>query len=284
MVFLLATAWAQMGGAQAAAPQKGAGPARDADQTNISYGPAAQQDLDLYLPAGRGPHRLVVFAHGGAWENGGKGPGRFVAPALTKAGYALASVNYRTVPAVTAAQSVTDVAAAAAFLLKNAAHYGIDPQGFVMAGHSSGGHIAGLIGTDPAYLTSVGLAPADLRAVLTLDGVFDITANLTHYPNDERFEVFGHDPTVWRAFSPTEKAATMTTHPRFCVAHEDTNPRLLEQSQLFITALHRHGQTVEALTAPGLTHADMVRLFSDPAQPIGAFAIGCLARAFQAGK
>jgi arylformamidase len=271
-------------GAQPAFAGKGAdGPARDPDQYSVPYGADPHQVLDLYLSHAPGPHRLVVFAHGGGFEHGGKGPGRFLAPALNDAGYVLASVNYREVPAVDVAQSVGDVAQAAAFLLRHAAYYHIDPHGFAVAGHSSGAHIAALLGTDPAYMQRAGIDPGSVRAVLALDGVYDVTANLTEYPTAQRFAVFGHDPANWRAFSPTEIVRATPMHPRFCVAHEDTKARQLEQANLFIAALRAHGAALETLNAPGFTHSEMAKLFSDRKQPVGPFAIACLDRGF-AGK
>ena len=32
-----------------------------------NYGPAHNQQAELFLPAGKGPHRVIVLLHGGCW-------------------------------------------------------------------------------------------------------------------------------------------------------------------------------------------------------------------------
>ena len=36
--------------------------------------------------------------------------------------------------------------------------------------------------------------------------------------------------------------AGMSAHPTFCVLHEDTNPRFVEQESIFESALRQHGE------------------------------------------
>ena len=246
---------------------------------NVPYGTDPAQVLDLYHPAAPGPARLVVFVHGGGWVGGQKGAGRRIAPPLVAAGYAVASIGYRLYPQATPAGEVADAADAIAYLLHNAQRFGIDPGGFSIIGHSSGAHMVALLGTDASYLRHAGVDPAKLRAVITLDGVFDVGANLTHYPKERESRIFGTDPAGWARVSPIDLLGGMTTHPRFCLVHEDRVSRFIEQESLFEAALKKHGETVQSVVAPGLSHAQLVQDFADPAQPMGAFALGCLAAA-----
>ena len=136
-----------------------------------------------------------------------------------------------------------------------------------------------LLGTDSSYLRHAGVDPAGLRAVVTLDGVFDVKANLTHYPSEKREKVFGDDPAAWARVSPVDLIAGMTTHPRFCLVHEDRVPRFIEQEGLFEAALKKHGETVQAVVAPGLSHVQLVKKFADASEPMASFTLGCLAAA-----
>ncbi len=245
----------------------------------MPYGTDPAQTLDLFHPASSRPARLVVFVHGGGWVGGHKSAGRKIAPPLVAQGYAVASTGYRLFPQASAAGEVQDAANAIGYLLHNAQRFGLDPGGFAVIGHSSGAHMVALLGTDGSYLRRAGVDPAKLRTVITLDGVFDVRANITHYPKPREDAVFGTDPAAWARVSPVDLIAGMTMHPRFCLVHEDTVPRFIEQEGLFEAALKKHGEAVQAVVAPGLSHAQLVGEFADAAQPMAAFALGCLAAA-----
>jgi acetyl esterase/lipase len=248
---------------------------------DVAYGAAPAQVLDLYQPATAGVHRLVVFVHGGAWMHGDKSVGALVARGLLPAGYAVASVAYRRVPAVTPADEAVDAAHAIGFLRLHAGAYGLDPGRFAIIGHSSGGHIVALLATDAHYLRDAGVDPAALAAVVTLDGIYDIATDIAHNDGKDHLRaVFGRDPRGWDAVSPVVLVRTLRTHPEFCVLHEDSTPRFVEQAQLFEAALHGAGQTVETATAPGISHGKVVEAFPSPALPMTRFTLGCLAHAF----
>ena len=243
----------------------------------VAYGTDPAQVLDLYHPASGGAAPLVVFVHGGGWVGGSRRGGRAIAPPLVARGYAVASIGYRLFPQAGPAAAVGDAAQSIAYLLRNAQRFGLDPSGFSLIGHSSGAHMVALLATDPAYLRRAGLDPAHLRAVVTLDGVFDVKANITHYPKRNMDRIFGEDPAAWARVSPVDLVGAMSTHPRFCLVHEDRVPRFIEQERLFEAALSAHGQNVRAVVAPGLSHVQLVKEFSDPSQPMAGFTLGCLA-------
>ena len=251
-------------------------PARGGADHDVAYGPDPEQELELYHPAMPGPAHLVAFLHGGGWMTGGrKGARKHIAPPLNRAGYAVASIGYRLFPRTDVAGQLSDAASAIAFLLKDAARFGIDPASFSLMGHSSGAHLAAMLATDSSYLQRAGVDPAKLHAVIALDGVFDIKASLTHYPN-KTHGVFGDDPSKWPALSPIDQVARMISHPKFVLIHEDTNPRFVEQEALFEAELKKQGEAVEEVTAPGLTHNQVAKDFADPAQPMVQAALDAL--------
>ena len=246
-------------------------------EANVAYGPDPQQVLDLYPAPQPGPHRLVVFVHGGGWMTGNKQGGHKIAGPLNQAGYTVASVGYRLVPHTDVAGSVQDVAQATGYLLHHAADFSIDPHRFALMGHSSGAHLVALLGTDQRYLQQAGVDPKELSAVITLDGVFDLQSNLTRHPNETRQEVFGTDPALWARLSPVNYVATMGAHPTFCLLHEDTNRRFVEQAESFQTVLQQHHEAVLTKVAPGLKHGELMGLFESDA-PMAPFTLECLAK------
>jgi acetyl esterase/lipase len=108
----------------------------------FSYGPDRSQRADLHLPAGRGPHPVMVVIHGGSWQ---ARYGRIVMRALigdlTRRGWAAWNIEYRRVgngggwP-----QTFADVAAAIDHLPELDAPLDLDRVSVL--GHSAGGHLA----------------------------------------------------------------------------------------------------------------------------------------------
>ncbi|MCU0634367.1 MAG: alpha/beta hydrolase [Gemmatimonadaceae bacterium] len=108
-----------------------------------------RQRLDLYLPpTGSGPWPVVVWIHGGGWQEGSKAldPTDPVLRLRTR-GYAVASVGYRLSGQATFPAQLHDVKAAIRFLRQNAAGYRLNPIRIAAWGASAGGHLAALLGT-----------------------------------------------------------------------------------------------------------------------------------------
>jgi acetyl esterase/lipase len=153
----------------------------------ITYGADALQFGDLTIPAGAGPHPVVVFIHGGFWLN------QFdltlsepqAADAVAN-GYAAWNVEYRRVGDDGGGYPGTldDIAAAVDRLAGLADEYDLDLDRVSVVGHSAGGHLAlwvgqrslipsGAPGADPVVVPAlvVGQAPvADLASNLDLGG------------------------------------------------------------------------------------------------------------------
>jgi acetyl esterase/lipase len=191
------------------------------------YGTDPLQTLDFWHPGQvSGCVPLVVFVHGGGWKRGDKdnATGATKVDHLIGQGYAMASIDYRLVPAATVEQQAGDVAAALAWLRANAGRLGIDPTRFVLMGHSAGAHLVALVGTDPRYLQAAGLGVGDLRGVIALDGAcYDVPRQIAEggsFMRDTYIQAFGSDPARQRALSPTLNAAAPNA-PGFLILHVD---------------------------------------------------------------
>jgi len=168
----------------------GTDPVSDSQSTSgstqrIAYGDDAIQFGDLTVPAGVGPHPVVVFIHGGFWLN------QFdltlsepqAADAVAN-GYATWNVEYRRVGDAGGGYPGTldDIAAAVDRLSDLADEYDLDLDRVAVVGHSAGGQLAfwvgqrarisaGEPGADPLVIPAlvVGQAPvADLASNLDL--------------------------------------------------------------------------------------------------------------------
>lgn len=108
-----------------------------------------RQTLDLFLPGNRGddPLPLLVFIHGGGWQNGSKdGGGRRIAPFLADGRYAGASIGYRLTDEASWPSQIHDCKAAIRWLRGNAKKYNLDPEKIAVWGTSAGGHLVAMLG------------------------------------------------------------------------------------------------------------------------------------------
>lgn len=159
-----------------------------ADGTRIAYGKRALQFGELRVPAGEGPHPVVILVHGGCWVS--KLPGlderavayhllRPIAADLTAQGFATWSIEYRRLGNEGGGWPGTfqDIAAGADHLQRIAKQHRLDLKRVVAIGHSAGGHFAlwlagrgKLAKGSEVYRKN----PLRLRGVVNLDGPGDL--------------------------------------------------------------------------------------------------------------
>jgi len=148
---------------------------------------------DLYRPAGRGPHPVMVAVHGGGWGQGSRSCYRDWGRCLAANGFALFAVDRRHFKPDEAIypRVIEDVQAAVRHLRSHAASFDLDPRRMGLMGDSSGGYLAALAG-----LVAAGAPPlpdrdtpcgedagreaqpasAAVRVVVAFYGVFDLAA------------------------------------------------------------------------------------------------------------
>lgn len=254
---------------------------------------ATLTSLDLYLPARDdctlAP--LVVWVHGGGWQVGDKRNGIEPKRALfVGEGYGFASVNYRlstadASPPVQHPDHVQDVATAVAYLLANAPEHGLDPSRVVLLGHSAGGHLIALLGTDPRYLAAEGRATSELDGVGSYDGAgYDIPREMAEGPNPLYLAAFGDDPEVWRDASPQHHAADVVgSRPHFQLARRGT-PERRDVNDDFAAALVAAGSVVDVIDASSLDHEGVQRSLGMPGDEVMTPAVlDFVARCFARG-
>jgi len=138
--------------------------------------------LDLYMPAGVPTPPLVVWVHGGAWTSGTKAnaPVQFV-----EHGYAMASLDFRQSTDARFPAQVHDIKAAIRFLRASAQRYGYRADRIAIAGSSSGGHLAALVGVTNGVVALEGPEgdypgeSSSVQAILDYYGASDLTSILS---------------------------------------------------------------------------------------------------------
>lgn len=172
---------------------------------NLSYLPsgdgASNKDkLDLYLPRGGKRFPVIVSIHGGALVEGDKSSQEFVGQRFAAAGIGTAVINYRLSPGVSHPAHVQDVAAAFAWVKRFIGEFGGRADNVFVIGHSAGGYLAALLGTDGRYLAAHRLGPSDIRGIVSVSGFFWVDRVAPDRPKS----VWGADKSAWIEASPAQ--------------------------------------------------------------------------------
>ena len=95
---------------------------------NLPYGSNVDEKLDLFLPirpTNSNDLPLLMFVHGGYWQQLSKNNHSFPATAWTTAGYAFASINYGLAPTSTIPQMISRSRQAINWLGEHHSQYGL---------------------------------------------------------------------------------------------------------------------------------------------------------------
>lgn len=143
----------------------------------IAYGPAPSNFAELRVPAGPGPHPVVVLLHGGYYQRR-YGADYFVplAEALTTEGFATWNVEYRRLGEDGAGYPGTfrDVADATNLLSRLAPTRHLDLGHVTALGHSAGGQLALWLASASRLRVAPSDAPVRIARVVGLAPVTDL--------------------------------------------------------------------------------------------------------------
>ena len=113
------------------------GRSRPKPDATVSYGPDQMQKVDVWLPAGPGPHPVVLMVHGGCWTTSiaDRTLMNWIAADLRHDGIAVWNIDYRGVDRRGGGYPGTfaDAAAASDLLLRDGRRFGLDLSRYGMS-------------------------------------------------------------------------------------------------------------------------------------------------------
>jgi len=246
----------------------GAATAAPTVEKDIEYAvvDAESMRLDLYKPATPGP--LLVYLHGGAWENGNKS-GMPLA-ALVEHGYAIASVEFRPASKSPFPGQVHEIKAAIRFLRSQAGRFGYDASRIGIVGASSGGHLAAVVGTSngmPELEGALGDHDGESSAVQAIVSYFGASNLTTILPQSTPFGLRVREPALQRllgsAPADNEALAKLASpvfqvdgnDPPLFLLHGDQDPQMpINQSHELQGAYEKAGLPAEFIVVHGAAH------------------------------
>jgi len=235
----------------------------------LSNGKSASLKMDLLIPDPARKRVVVVYVPGGGFVVAGKEGALNLRTYVAEAGFAVASVQYRTTrDGANYRDGVEDVKAAIRYLRANADKYGIDAKTVVVWGESAGGYLAAMVGLTNRDGTFE--SGGDLKQSSEVQGViddfgasdiskiaadFDGAAQHTIYSNEGLVQYIGKSPggNALDARVATTAANPLTyiksDAPPFILFHGNQD-KMVSPSQSLI--LH------DALVAAGVSSARYV--------------------------
>jgi arylformamidase len=228
------------------------------------YGALPAQRLDLCLPAAaslNAPCPMLVFIHGGYWQELSAGASLFAAARCIEQGVAFAALDYTLAPHARLGQIVAECRAGWQWLMTSGAAHGIDPHRAVVAGSSAGAHLAAsvvLAGQDgPAP------SPAPHAAVL-VSGIYDLRPLIGTSIN----AAVGLDETEALQHSPLEGSLHGFAPVLLCWGAIET-AAFKCQSARFGDALQAAGTHVQRMEVPQRNHFDVILDLTEPGTELG---------------
>ena len=225
----------------------------------------SEQHMDVFWPPSQA-RATVLFIHGGSLQESGERRSspvyRDVCRRFVSAGIACASMDYRLAPSHKWPAMPEDVVSAVVALRKLVQERGGDANRLFLFGHSSGCHLAAIVGTNPVYLGSKGLSPRDLAGVIAMGCTLDredaalrgFTVETIRVPfarSADDVATFG-SPENWLAANP---AGFVGEHvPPFLVVVAEAErfmPPVLEQGSRFTRRLLENGVSADVVIVPG---------------------------------
>lgn len=230
-----------------------------------------QHRLDLYLPAHAQGAPVVIFVHGGAFQEGDKNDYASVGRGLAREGLVSVVVSYRLYPDADAQGSISDVARALAWTIAHANDYGIDTRNVFLVGHSTGAQIVTALATNQRFLKDAGVAPSAVRGVLALSGPYDVRdiSDESDYWRGFDSHVYGDTVERRAEISATANAAQAAIPiDAACGTRED--PYSCKQAATLVDALHAANHAASSFVERGADHMGMVRDLTAPNDPLNS--------------
>ena len=224
-----------------------------------AYGVTEHERLDIYR-TNKANAPVNIYVHGGAWRNGQAKD--FAAPAEM---FVNAGANYVVVDFIQIAEAqgnllsmAHQVRSAIAWVYKNAASFGGDPNRLYITGHSSGAHLSGCaLITD--WEKDFGMPMNILKGGTLLCGMYD----LKPVRLSKRSEYVKFTDEVEEKLSSIRHLDKLSAPVTVCYGTQET-PEFQRQSRDFAAAVKAAGKPVELLVGESLNHFEMQETLGNP--------------------
>ena len=209
-------------------------------ESDVKYGPADRNLLDVFIPEAAAPARpVLIFVHGGGFVAGNKhAPGSPFYDNImlwaVKSGFVGVNMEYPLAPQSPWPAGAQDIASVVQWVSQNIASRGGDPAKIYLMGHSAGAsHVAGYVSHPEFYKVK----DSGLAGAIMVSGIYQLDAEAV---SDNERAYYSADPSVYAERSSLQGLLKAKT-PIMITAAELDPPRFVEQLELTKDGLCKSG-------------------------------------------
>jgi arylformamidase len=224
--------------------------------TQHSYGASQTQQLDFCRPkADIANPSLLVFIHGGYWQELNAKDSLFPAKGCIDHGVAFAAIDYTLAPHASLSEIVAECRAAISWLVANSQALGFDARRIVIAGSSAGAHLAAM----------VALTHADyLHGMVLVSGIYELAPLIGTSIN----EAMGLTTASARELSPLFHVKYGLPRAIVCWGEIETMT-FKQQSENFANSLRDAQASCTSFEVSGRNHFDIILDLTNASTPLG---------------
>jgi arylformamidase len=237
---------------------------------NLRWGDGPDEQFDFF-PAASPNAPLLMFIHGGYWQELSKDASLFAAPDCIANGIAYAAIDYTLAPRASIATIVDQCRRAVASLHRQAAALGFDHRRLFVAGSSAGAHLAAML-LVRGWHETYGVREDAVAGAVLLSGIYDLAPLIGTYI-DAALHLTLADAT---ALGPIRLAHGRSV-PAVVAWGEFETGEFKRQSQHYAEKLRVEGSSVSEFEAPETNHFDIVFGLADRTTTLGSATLKLIA-------
>ncbi|MEI8325128.1 MAG: alpha/beta hydrolase [Betaproteobacteria bacterium] len=227
----------------------------------IPYGPTLAETLDIF-PADVPNAPVFVFIHGGYWRARAASDFSGVALGLQPLGITTVLIDYALCPSVSIDEITRQSRAALAWVLRNIASHGGDPNRVGIGGHSAGGHLAAMC-LQTRWQEDYGLPEDPFQAAVLVSGLYDLEPLRFSYLQPQ----IQLDEGIVRRNSPAFSIRPCST-PTLITWGSEESCEFARQAALMQTAWLAQGNSSTLSPQPSADHFSAIHGFEDSASEL----------------
>jgi arylformamidase len=218
---------------------------------DLRWGEAEDETFDFF-PAASADAPLLLFIHGGYWQELSKNESLFAAPDCVRNGIAYAALNYTLAPVARLDKIVEQCRRAVAHFRLEARTLGFDPQRLFVAGSSAGAHLAAMLLVG-GWQGQFGLGDHPLAGAILMSGIYDVEPLIGTYI-DAALRLTSRDAEL---LSPMQLPPGSAV-PVIVTWGENETSEFKRQSRAYASRMSTAGFRVSAFETAGANHFDIV--------------------------